>query len=62
MPTKVEGVGGGVTISTTGENWRPRGLALHNHGCVREEEDRGQAGRDEEVVVGRRGGGECVGE
>lgn len=39
MPTKVEGVGGGVTISRTGENWRPRGLALHNHGCVREEED-----------------------
>lgn len=40
MPTKVEGVGGRVTISTTGENRRPRGLALHNHGCVVEEEDR----------------------
>lgn len=40
MLTKVEGAGGGVTISRTGENWRPGGLALHNQGCVREEEDR----------------------
>lgn len=41
-------MGGGVTISRTGENWRPGGLALHNHGCVREEEEEedGQAGRD----------------
>lgn len=48
-PTKVEGVGGGVTISRTGENWRPRGPALLHHGCVREVEDR-QAERE-----GRRG-------
>lgn len=41
MPTKVEGAGGGgVTISRTRENRRLRGLALHNHGCVTEEEDR----------------------
>jgi len=26
MSTKVEGVGGGVTISSTAENWRPWGL------------------------------------
>lgn len=49
MPTKVEGVGGGVTISRTGENWSPTGPALLNRGCVREEGDR-QAERDREVV------------
>lgn len=40
MPTKVEGVGGGVTISRTLENWRPGGLALLNCGCVREKGNR----------------------
>lgn len=42
--TKVEGVGGRVTISRTGENWRPRGPAFLNGVCVRGEEDR-QAGK-----------------
>lgn len=38
--TKVEGMGGGFTISSTGENRRPGVVALHNQGCVGEEEDR----------------------
>lgn len=51
MPTKVEGVGGGVTISRTGENWGPRDWHSTIMGVL-EEEDR-QPGRDGEV----RGGG-----
>lgn len=31
---------GRFTISSTGENRRPGVVALHNQGCVREEEDR----------------------
>lgn len=41
MSTKVVGVcvRWGFTIGSAGENWRPRGAPLDNHGCVGEEVD-----------------------